>query len=176
MTMIMSSSREERRWIEKENRAERKLRKKEEMSRIRKLVDAAYACDPRIIQFKEEDKEKRAATKRAKAEAARLRQLEEEQRRKELEEEEQKKKEEVEAVERRKNEERKKEKEAMKKALKKEKKNLRGFMKEHNYFGDSDADVVKHMAELDKLCEVLSLQRYLLFHLCLVRGTSSYVY
>ncbi len=32
------SSREERRWIEKQNKAARKERKKEEMTRIRQLV------------------------------------------------------------------------------------------------------------------------------------------
>ncbi len=34
-------------------------------------VDNAYACDPRIKKFKDEEKEKKLAEKRAKEEAAR---------------------------------------------------------------------------------------------------------
>jgi DnaJ family protein C protein 2 len=71
-------SREERRWIEKQNKAERARRKKEEMSRLRSLVDAAYACDPRILRFKEEDKQKKLDDKKAKQDAVRARKEEEE--------------------------------------------------------------------------------------------------
>lgn len=48
------------------------------MSRLRSLVDAAYACDPRILRFKEEDKQKKLDVKKAKQDAARARQEEEE--------------------------------------------------------------------------------------------------
>jgi len=41
-------------------------------------VDAAYACDPRILRFKEEDKQKKLDVKKAKQDAARARQEEEE--------------------------------------------------------------------------------------------------
>lgn len=71
-------SREERRWIEKQNKAARQKRKKEEMTRIRQLVDNAYACDPRVARFKEEEKNRKLAQKQAKKEAARLRAEEEE--------------------------------------------------------------------------------------------------
>lgn len=57
--------REERRWIEKQNRAVRGKKKKEEMSRIRTLVDLAYNNDPRIVRFKQEDKDKKQAVKKA---------------------------------------------------------------------------------------------------------------
>ncbi|RZF41932.1 hypothetical protein LSTR_LSTR017197, partial [Laodelphax striatellus] len=51
--------REERKWIEKQNKAVRAKRKKEEMVRIRGLVDLAYSIDPRIAKFKQEDKDKK---------------------------------------------------------------------------------------------------------------------
>lgn len=59
------ADREERRWIEKQNKAARAKLKKEEMARIRSLVDLAYANDPRILRFKQEDKDKKLAAKRA---------------------------------------------------------------------------------------------------------------
>lgn len=69
--VLVSCSRDERRWIEKQNRAARAQRKKEEMNRIRTLVDNAYSCDPRIKKFKEEERAKKEAEKKAKAEARR---------------------------------------------------------------------------------------------------------
>jgi DnaJ family protein C protein 2 len=73
------TSRDERRWIEKNNKAARKERKKAEMARIRELVDTAYNCDPRIVKFREEEKERKAAEKRARQEAIRLKKEKEEQ-------------------------------------------------------------------------------------------------
>jgi DnaJ family protein C protein 2 len=52
-------------------------RKKEEMARIRSLVDTAYSLDPRILKFKQEDKDRKLAVKQAKKDAARARQEEE---------------------------------------------------------------------------------------------------
>merc|ERR1711970_1111347 len=63
------SDREERRWIEKNNRVQRVEKKKEEMKRIRKLVDNSYNSDTRIARFKEEDRQEKAAKKKAKADA-----------------------------------------------------------------------------------------------------------
>lgn len=40
-------------------------RKKEEMTRIRSLVDLAYNMDERVIKFKKEDKEKKMAARNA---------------------------------------------------------------------------------------------------------------
>merc|ERR1719215_1788031 len=67
-----ATDRDERRWIDKQNKAARLKLKKEEVIRIRKLVDNAYACDPRIQKLKNEEKAKKEAIKNKKLEEIRL--------------------------------------------------------------------------------------------------------
>ncbi|XP_072257814.1 dnaJ homolog subfamily C member 2 [Pyxicephalus adspersus] len=152
--------RDERRWIEKQNRAARAQRKKEEMNRIRTLVDNAYSSDPRIKKFKEEEKARKEAEKKAKADA----------RRREQEEKERQKQAELDAVRLAKEKEEeearqqalvaKKEKEIQKKAIKKERQRLRTSCKNWNYFSDNEADSVKMMEEIEKLCDRLELASF----------------
>ncbi|KAM8883833.1 dnaJ homolog subfamily C member 2 [Synchiropus picturatus] len=149
--------RDERRWIEKQNRASRAQRKKEEMNRIRTLVDTAYSCDPRIKKFKEEEKARKESEKKAKAEAKKR---EQEQKERALQAEQEaarlaKEKEEEEA--RQAAQLAKKEKDIQKKAIKKERQKLRSTCKTWNYFADNDADSVKMMEEVEKLCDRLEL-------------------
>ncbi|ERE86996.1 putative dnaJ subfamily C member 2-like protein [Cricetulus griseus] len=149
--------RDERRWIEKQNRATRAQRKKEEMNRIRTLVDNAYSCDPRIKKFKEEEKAKKEAEKKAKAEARRKEQAaKEKQRQAELEAARLAKEKEEEEV-RQQALLAKKEKDIQKKAIKKERQKLRNSCKSWNHFSDNEADRVKMMEEVEKLCDRLEL-------------------
>ncbi|MEE6481369.1 hypothetical protein FKM82_012845 [Ascaphus truei] len=153
--------RDERRWIEKQNRAARAQRKKEEMNRIRTFIDNAYSSDPRIKKFKEEEKARKEGEKKAKADARRREQEEKEkQRQAELDA--------VRLVKEKEDEEArqqallvKKEKEIQKKAIKKERQRLRTSCKNWNYFSDNEVENVKMMEEIEKLCdrlEVASLQ------------------
>lgn len=143
--------REERRWIEKQNKAIRIKRKKEEMSRIRTLVDLAYNNDPRILKFKNEDKEKKQAAKRARMTAAQAQRAEEEK----IIREAQLAKEKAEQAEQKRIEQIRLEKEKEKKALKKERKMLRDLAKENNYYSTSDKEKIKHMEGVEKICEML---------------------
>ncbi|CAI9617295.1 unnamed protein product [Staurois parvus] len=124
-------------------------------------IDNAYSSDPRIKKFKEEEKARKEAEKKAKADA----------RRREHEEKEKQRQAELEAVRLAKEKEEeearqqalvaKKEKEIQKKAIKKERQRLRTSCKNWNYFSDNEADSVKMMEEIEKLCdrlEVASLQ------------------
>ncbi|PKU35865.1 hypothetical protein llap_13831 [Limosa lapponica baueri] len=54
----------------------------------------------------------------------------------------------------------KKEKEIQKKAIKKERQKLRTTCKNWNYFSDNEADCVKMMEEVEKLCDRLELARW----------------
>ncbi|XP_031439044.1 dnaJ homolog subfamily C member 2 [Clupea harengus] len=149
--------RDERRWIEKQNRASRAQRKKEEMNRIRGLVDTAYSLDPRIKRFKDEEKARKESEKKAKVEAKKREQEEKDKARqaeldaarlaKEKEEEEAKQA--ALLV--------KKEKDVQKKAIKKERQKLRTTCKNCNYFASNEMDSVKMLEEVEKLCDRLEL-------------------
>lgn len=146
------SDRDERRYVDKLNKAERLRKKKEEMSRIRSLVDMAYNLDPRIAKFKQEDKDRKLAAKRAKQTAAQARKEEEERLLKEA----QLAKEKAEAAERAKIEAKRQEREAQKKALKKERKYFRDVCKLNNYYIENNEDPVVHMSAVDRICEIFS--------------------
>lgn len=151
--------REERRWIEKQNKAIRLKRKKEESSRIRALVDLAYNNDPRVVRFKREDKERKLAAKRAKQTAYQVQKAEEERVAKEAaaakakaEEAEQKRIEQIQI-----------ERERTKKILKKERKTLRDTAKGKDYYAKDDKERLKHLEGVEKIIEsfkLLELQEF----------------
>lgn len=149
--------RDMRKWIEKKNKQTRAKRKKEEMSRIRTLVDTAYNLDPRIKQFHQDDKDRKTAAKRAKQEAARARQVEEDKLIKEAAEKEREEKLKRETEEKLKQSAAKQEREALKKALKKERKALRDICKNSAYFSNCPNESIKHMEFVEKFCETFKL-------------------
>jgi DnaJ family protein C protein 2 len=153
------SDREERRWIEKNNRVQRAEKKKEDMKRIRKLVDNAYNCDPRIQKFKDDDKEEKASKKKAKQDAGRMRREAEEKEQRDAEEKAKREQEEKDRIEKEKREKEKLEKDTIKKAMKKERKTVKTVAKECDYFSkEDDSDRVQNLTDLDWLCEILSLE------------------
>ena len=54
----------------------------------------------------------------------------------------------------------KREKENAKRALKRERKQLQNYGKQFNYFSSSEAEHVARMADLDRLCELLTIDEY----------------
>jgi len=150
-------NREERRWIEKQNKAERQKRKKEEVTRIRTLVDNSYGLDPRIARFKEEEKAKKQAQKQAKRDAIQQKLDEEKRIRDEAEAAERQKREKSEEEARVQAAALKKEREQQKNAMKKARKTMRNAVKDQDYFASDEDERVLHMTEVDKLAELLAL-------------------
>ncbi|XP_013163039.1 PREDICTED: dnaJ homolog subfamily C member 2 [Papilio xuthus] len=147
------ADREERRWIEKQNKAARAKLKKEEMARIRSLVDLAYANDPRIQRFKQEDKDKKLAAKRARQDAVQAKKAEEERVLKEALLAKQK----AEEAEKARLDAARAEREQQKKNLRKERKSLRDLCKANNYYAQNDNETVSHLAAVEKICEMMKV-------------------
>ncbi|XP_037295106.1 LOW QUALITY PROTEIN: dnaJ homolog subfamily C member 2-like [Manduca sexta] len=148
------ADREERRWIEKQNKAARAKLKKEEMARIRSLVDLAYAHDPRLQRFKQEDKDKKLAAKRARQDAVQAKKAEEER----LIKEAQLAKQKAEEAEKARLEAARAEREQQKKNLGREsRKALRDLCKSNNYYAESEDETVANMAAVEKICELLKV-------------------
>ncbi|KAI4862291.1 DnaJ domain-containing protein [Hypoxylon rubiginosum] len=134
-----NENRDQKRHMERKNANSRKKKKAEDNARLRKLLDECSAGDERIKRFRQEANaaknkkrlDKEAAEKKAK-EDARLK--------KEAEEKAAKEAEEKAKVERESN---KKAKEAAKNAVKKNKRVLRGSVKDANYFASGNASAAQ---------------------------------
>ncbi|KAI1327049.1 DnaJ domain-containing protein [Xylariaceae sp. FL0255] len=140
-----NENRDQKRHTERKNANARKKKKAEDNARLRKLLDDCSAGDERIKKFRQEANaaknkkkfEKEAAEKKAKEDAA-AKKAAEEQAAKEAEE---KAKADREAG--------KKAKEAAKNAVKKNKRVLKGSVKEANYFASGDASAAQIDAVLN---------------------------
>lgn len=129
-----NENRDQKRHMERKNANARKKKKAEDNARLRRLVDDCMAGDERIRRFK---KEQSAAKnkKRIEREAAERKAAEEKAARKEAEEKAAKEAEEKAKTDR---EASKKAKEAAKNAVKKNKRVLKGSVKDANYFAAGD--------------------------------------
>ncbi|KAL5518258.1 hypothetical protein EMCRGX_G003961 [Ephydatia muelleri] len=154
-----AESREEKRWMEKQNKSSRLKRKKEEMVRLRTLTDNAYACDPRVRRHKEAEKAEKLARKRQKEEAVRLEAEGRERERQERLAEERKKAELEEEEARLQAEQARKERSVVKNALKKARKSFRTACVTVNYFATGDGDLVTRMEETEKLSATLPAEK-----------------
>lgn len=150
-------NRDERRWLDRQNKAARQQRKKAENARLRQLVDNAYSCDPRIARFKEEDKKRKLDIKKAKQDEIRQRIEREEAERARIEEEERLKKLASEEEEKRKRLEEKKQRDQAKKEVKKVVKGLEEIFRVNDYFTTNPKDRIKSIEDLDKLTRMLTL-------------------
>ncbi|KAF9152466.1 hypothetical protein BG015_005228 [Linnemannia schmuckeri] len=141
-------SRDDKRYFEKKNKAERAKLKKEDNQRLREIVDLALSLDPRIKIFKEQANKQRNAKKREKEEAEKK--AAEEAAAALAAEAAAKAAEEAEKAAR---EDGKKNKELLKRAVRKEKKNLKALIKDNNYF--LPADQTPGPVEVEKQLELL---------------------
>ncbi|KAH7029469.1 zuotin [Microdochium trichocladiopsis] len=140
-----NENRSQKRHMERKNTNARSKRKAEDNARLRKLLDDASAGDERIKRFRQEanaaknkKKNEREAAEKAAKEEARLKKEAEEKAAKDAEE---KAKADREAG--------KKAKEAAKNAVKKNKRVLRGSVKDANYFASGDASATQIDAVLN---------------------------
>ncbi|CAG8455189.1 25047_t:CDS:10 [Dentiscutata erythropus] len=155
-----TDNRDDKRYIERKNKAERARYKKEDTIRLRKIIeDQALSLDLRIQKFKQEEKAAKEAKKKEKEDA--IKNAKEAAQR--AAEEERLKKEQAEAEAKLKQQEEKKEKANKKKMMRNERKSIKTHVKTHNYFYPPNEpppiDVIEtQLSELDFLFEKLSLE------------------
>lgn len=156
-----NENRDQKRHVERKNNNARKKKKTEDTQRLRKLVDDAVAGDQRLKKFREQAK-KDKNKKKDEREAAEKKAKEEAQKKKEEEERLAKEKEEAEKANRA---DAKKAKDAAKTAVKKNRRVLKGSVKDGNYFADgspsaaqidaalNDAELVQGKLEPEELAD-----------------------
>ncbi|KJE98126.1 zuotin, variant [Capsaspora owczarzaki ATCC 30864] len=148
-------NRDEKRWIDKANKAARAKKRTAEVGRMRTLIDNTSLCDPRLAEFKRQADDKKNFKKREKQAAANA--AAEEKAKKIKEEQEAKAA--AEAAAKLALEKAKNDKEEIKKQFRTQRKRLRNVCKDNNYFVADPNDLVRQMETTEMLCEKLSLDR-----------------
>jgi DnaJ family protein C protein 2 len=144
-----NDNRDERRWIERQNKSERQKNKSAESSRIAKLVDNSMKWDPRLVKFRKQDAILKNSKRLAREEAAKK---EAEDRRNQIEnQKKQKEIEELEEKERR--DSAKKEKDLKKRQIRLKKKEVRSFFDgfQHDCVQRLEAFIEKVGTDIEKL-------------------------
>ncbi|CAB3386722.1 Hypothetical predicted protein [Cloeon dipterum] len=152
------SDRDTRKWVEKQNKVQRAKLKREEMARIRKLVDMAHEADPRVLRFRQQDKEAKQAQKAARQSAIQARKDEEERARQEALQKEAEEREQRLQAEKAALDAQKKQREALKNALRKERKALRTVCKDNNYYIEEGEDHLQWMMKVESMCDVFQVE------------------
>lgn len=145
-----NADRDHKRHIERKNNNARRKRKTEDTARLRKLVDDALGYDERIAKFRKAEKANKNKKRIALEEAAKK----EAEAKAKAKEEEEKRKQEEEAKAKVEKEQGKKAKEAAKNAAKKNKRAVRGSVKDVNYFSTgqpSAKDIDNCLNDVDKI-------------------------
>ncbi|XP_022703001.1 dnaJ homolog subfamily C member 2-like [Varroa jacobsoni] len=152
-------NRDERRWIERENRVQREKLRKDETKRILQLVDNAMKCDPRIKKFKDEAKRAKEEAKKRHLDEARAKQLAEEAERRQQEEAARLEREQEEMAEKAAREKEKKARDALKQEQKLQKKQFESMCAEAGNFAEiGSAEFVKNLERVDQIVRVLPLE------------------
>ncbi|MFH4978447.1 hypothetical protein AB6A40_005156 [Gnathostoma spinigerum] len=154
----------ERREIEKANKVERERRRKDELKRIRNLIDIACRKDPRIAAFRAAEKARKQKEKEIKRQRLLEKKMFEEMARKEAEIERQKREEEEKQAEMLKKEAEKRLKEKQKKQLAEARKRLRSLAMENEYWVTSEKNQFECMKLVEKMCSRHSADK--LIELC----------
>ncbi|KAJ1972310.1 Zuotin [Dimargaris xerosporica] len=158
----MGDNRDNKRYLDRKNRAERAKRKNEDNARIRQIVDQAFKLDPRMKRFRQEDRDRRNAKKNAKKggangpagkKAVTPAQAKEEAEAKQKAEAEAKARAEAEAAQAKEN---KAEQKKLKQVIRGHKKAIDELFKKHNYFtgveaAPSAAVMSEQFTKLDKI-------------------------
>lgn len=139
--------------MERENKHMRQKRKKDEIARIRSIVELAFNNDVRLKKFRQEEKQKKLDIKKAKEQAL----LEKEEEKKLQQEKENQEREKAEQEAKEKAMKEKKEKEKLKKAAARDRKVIRQSVKGNNFF-DSQNNEIDDLKMLETLLENLSLE------------------
>lgn len=153
-----AENRDERRYYDRCNRAQRQKRRNEELKRLRQLVDVAMSLDPRIARFKQNEQRVAEQKKKAKREAAAAKREEERRAREERLAAEKRAKEAEETRAREEQQRQKAEREQLKRSTREAKKALQAFLTSVDYFSEGNTERrLEHMDAIQSFVDSLAL-------------------